>query len=90
MKAGRTLSDATRAKIQDGIDAMKTAVTVLETLMQETDTPKAVDGLSIVTLNKKDEVVVDRKFIEEVLAEIRGNDRRNTLAMETLKGILNK
>lgn len=90
LKAGRTLSDATRKTIQDSIDAMESSITALKILLQESDTSKAVDGLSVVTLDKEKQVVVDKVLLEQALSDIRGNDRRNTLVMETIKSVLNK
>lgn len=87
VKAGRTLSASTRAAIVDALEAMKNAATNLEILLQESDTPKAVNGKSIIYL-KEGEIVVDRKEMLEVLAELRGNDKRNEAAVSKVKSIL--
>lgn len=88
IKAGRTLSEATRKQIISAIEQMSTTISILETLLAESDTPKGIDN-SFITL-EKGKILVDEKQMQELLAELRGNDRRNEAAISTVKTLLGK
>jgi hypothetical protein len=64
---------------------MKSSITVLETLLQESDTPKGVGFISTLEDGK---ILVDEAELKALLDDLRGNDTRNELAIKTVKSIL--
>lgn len=89
IKAGRTLSDATRKTMQESIDAMKLSINALEKLINESDAPKGIDE-SFINSTEEGKILIDEKQLESVLDELRGNDTRNELAIKAVKNLLKK
>lgn len=89
IKAGRTLSDATRKTMQESIDAMKLSINALEKLINESDAPKGIDE-SFINSTEEGKIMIDEKQLESVLDELRGNDTRNELAIKAVKNLLKK
>lgn len=86
VKAGRTLSEKTRSQLSTAIESGKAFVISLETLLNESDTPK--DGSKTVTV-KADEVVVSKTFLAEVQTLVRSTDRGVSETLSKIKTLLN-